>query len=479
MVSSPTEDLIVATAAPAKPAREKKPGVLSLAQIIALGFPALPHSFIALPLYTVIPAFYAAHTAVTLMQIGVVTSSSRVIDAFIVPLVGFLSDRLDSPWGKRKPWILAAGVVCAVSLFFLFQPPPNADIVYYGVWSFLLYFGFSLFEIPRSAWSAEVTRDFNQRSRVNTSIAQFNVVGSLVFWLIPPLLYRFTGTTGLTGASLSAIAWLYAILMPAGLIVAALIVPRGEPVAVKTVSMLDVLKSATRNAPFINYLAAMGLWGFGQGVSLSVTILFLSDRMGLAADFPFLMIAYFSATMLAIPVWMRLVPRFGRHRVWAVSLISSVLARPLVLLFAPGPGALWPMLALTCLSASLTAPWNFAPPTMLSDVIDYDTWKSRTNKAGNLFAINTLLINVTMAVGAGGAFILLDAFHYRVGKPNTGAADLGLIIAYMVVPGVFHVLAGLLGWRFPLDARRQGIVRRRIQSRGRIAARHTLAPADS
>ncbi|HEV2364310.1 MAG TPA: MFS transporter [Caulobacteraceae bacterium] len=438
---------------------------LSMKQLIAMGFPALPHSFIALPLNIVIPAFYATHTRVTLLQIGVVTSASRIIDAFVDPLVGFLSDRVDTPWGKRKPWVLAASLVCAVSLFFLFQPPSTATIVYYGVWSFLLYFGFSLFEIPRSAWSAEVTRDYDERSRVNASIAQFNVVGSLVFWVVPILLAPLTGTTALTGSSLTAIAWLYAILMPASLIVAVLIVPRGAPVAVSTLRLTDIGRSIIRNRPLAYYYGAWSIWGLGQGFALSTTILFLSDRMRLAAAFPFLMIVFFGATVLAIPVWMRSVGRFGRHRVWAASLVASALARPLVLLLPTGPAAIAPMLALTFLNAAVSAPWNFAPPSVLSDVIDYDTWKSRTNKAGNLFALSTLLVKVTMAVGAGGAFVLLDAFHYKVGKPNHGAADVGLIIAYIVIPGVLHLLAAAVAWAFPLDAHRQAIVRRRLESR--------------
>jgi Na+/melibiose symporter-like transporter len=192
--------------------------------------------------------------------------------------------------------------------------------------------------------------------------------------------------------------------------------------------------------------------------------------MGLAAAFPFLMIALFTTTVLTIPLWMRVVLRFGRHRVWAASLILSALARPLVLLVTPGAAALWPMLALTCLSGCLTAPWNFAPTSMLSDVIDYDLWKSRTNKAGNLFALNTLLVKATMAIGAGGALMLLGAFHYRAGKPNVGAAALGLMIGYMVVPGLFHVLAGLLAWNFPLNEKRQEIVRRRLEGLGARAA---------
>jgi Na+/melibiose symporter-like transporter len=437
----------------------------TLRQLLAFGFPALPHAFIALPLNIVIPAFYATHTSVTLLQIGIFTSLSRLLDAFLDPLVGFLSDRFDTPWGKRKPWGVAAGIVCAVSLFFLFQPPSGATIIYYGAWSFLLYFGFSLFEIPRSAWSAEISRDYHERSRINTYVAQFNVAGSLVFWLMPILLSKVSGTTQITGASLSAIAWLYLLLMPTGLAVAAWIVPRGTPIVTRVTRVIDIAKSVISNKPLMYYLLAYGLWGLGQGASLSTTLLFLSDRMRLGALFPFLMIALFTTTLLAIPIWMRMVPRFGRHRVWAMGLILSALSRPLVLLLAPGDAAMWPMLALTCLSGFVTAPWNFAPASMLSDVIDYDLWKSQTNKAGNLFALNTLLVKATMAVGAGGAFILLDAFHYKAGKPNTGAADLGLIICYMVLPGIFHVLAGLLGWNFPLDVRRQGIVRRRLERR--------------
>jgi Na+/melibiose symporter-like transporter len=112
----------------------------------------------------------------------------------------------------------------------------------------------------------------------------------------------------------------------------------------------------------------------------------------------------------------------------------------------------------------MTAPWNFAPTTMLSDVIDYDLWSSRTNKAGAIFALNTLLVKATMAIGAGGAFALLDRFHYHAGHPNTGSGEVGLVITYLVIPGVFHLLSAAAGWRFPLDARRQTILRRRLDS---------------
>jgi Na+/melibiose symporter-like transporter len=443
---------------------------LSVPALLAFAFPALPHAFVALPLNIVIPAFYATHTAVTLLQIGVFTSASRLLDAFLDPLVGFLSDRTNTRWGKRKPWTLAAGLVCGASLFFLFQPPSDATILYYGFWSFLLYFGFSLFEIPRMAWSSEISRDYKERSRINTAVAQFNVAGSLVFWVTPILLFKLSGTTSITGSSLTAIAWLYLVLMPAGLIVAAVAVPKGAMVASQTLRIRDLFASVRLNRPLQHYLLAYGLWGLGQGAALSSTILFLSDRMQLASAFPFLMIALFGATIIAMPAWSWLAIRMGRHKVWAASLLLSAISRPLVMLITPGQGALLPILLLTCLSGVLTAPWNFAPPAMLSDVIDYDLLKSRTNKAGNIFALNTLLVKASMAIGAGGAFALLDAFHYHAGKANTGSGETGLLIAYVLVPSVFHVLSAAAGWGFPLDARRQTIVRQRLESVGARSA---------
>jgi GPH family glycoside/pentoside/hexuronide:cation symporter len=443
---------------------------LSLPRLMAFGFPALPHAFVALPLNIVIPAFYATHTSVTLLQIGVFTSASRLLDAVLDPMVGFLSDRTNTPWGRRKPWTLAAGLVCAAALFFLFQPPRDATIQYYGFWSFLLYFGFSLFEIPRMAWSAEISRDYKERSRINTSAAQFNVAGSLIFWLMPILLFKLSGTTSITGASLTAIAWLYLLLMPAGLIVAAVRVPGGAPVTTLPLHLRDIVASVRLNRPLRCYLVAYGLWGLGQGAALSSTLLFLSDHMRMASAFPFLMIALFVTTIAVMPLWSQFAVRMGRHRIWAISLVLSAIARPLALLIAPGPGALWPMLALTCLSGALTAPWNFAPPAMLSDVIDYDLLKTRTNKAGNIFALNTLLVKASMAIGAGGAFVVLDRLHYHAGTSNTGSGETGLLICYMLIPAVLHILSAMVGWEFPLTARRQSIVRRRLETAGARAA---------
>ncbi|MEI9994328.1 MAG: MFS transporter [Rhizomicrobium sp.] len=443
------------------PAGESKPTRLQLA---LFSFPSLPHAFIALPLNIVIPAYYAAHTAVTLLQIASVTTASRILDAVLDPTIGYLSDRTKSRLGRRKPWVLAAAIVCSIAIYFLFQPPPKADFVYYGVWSFLLYFGFTLFEIPRGAWTAEVTRDYHQRARLNTYVAIFNVVGSLVFWLMPLALSRLTGTMAITGATLSGIAWLYVALMPVGVILAVLFVSSGIQTQEKLSTVRQMLQSFGRNKPLWNYYGAISAWGLGQGAYLSVILIFLSDYLQMAQYFPVLMIAFFIVQAVTMPLWQWIVTRHGRHRVWAVTMTLDALSRPLILLLAPGAGMV-PLLAIGALGAFLNAPANFCPTAILGDVADYDLMKSGMNKTGNLYAFNTLLIKATMALGAGFAFLMLDMFHYKVGHSNGAHANLGLLLCYLVFPALLYFIASAIAWFFPIDAARHSVIRRRIERR--------------
>lgn len=437
-------------------------------ELLAFAFPSLPHAFVIMPLNIVIPTFYAAHTTVTLAQIAVLTSFTRIFDAVLDPLTGYLSDRTRSPLGRRKPWVLAGGLICSIAIFFLFRPPSTANFAYYGLWSFAVYFGFTLFEIPRSAWSVEISRDYNQRSRISTYSAGFSVAGSLVFWLVPLMLFQLTGTTEITGTSLSTIAFLYAALMPLGIGIAILTVRNGIKASEGNPTIKSLARSLRDNKPLWIYAAAIALWGVGQGAYMSTLLIFLTDYMKLGAIFPFLMVMFFFVQIGAMPIWYRIMSRIGKHRAWAIGVVVEILLRPAILLFEPGSSAMVPMFILGAASAFLNTPANIAPGAALGDIVDYGLMKTGVNNAGNFFAMNTLLTKATMAAGTGIAFGLLGFFSYSVGKPNGAAANLGLITCYLVLPAILNLCSAAIIWRFPLTSRRHAAIRRRIERRAAI-----------
>jgi len=444
---------------------------LSQRQIWLYAFPALPHAFIALPLHMVVPSFYAAHTTVTLAQIALITTLSRLLDAILDPLIGMLSDRTRTRLGRRKPWVLAGGLVCSVAILFMFQPPTGSGMLYFACWSFLLYLGFSFFEIPRGAWATELSRNYLERAHIQSSVATFNVIGSLVFWLMPLALASFTGTFAITGATLTGIAWLYGLLMPAGILLSLWFVPNGDVPQDAAATFRDFLRTVRHNRPLWIFLALMVCWGLGQGMYLSTIFIFVQDYLQLGDIFPVLMILYFVVQIGALPVWLRITRRIGKHRAWAIGMVCDVLTRPLILLFANGSETpMAAMIAIILIGAFFGASGIAAPASILGDVVDYDLMKTRVNKAGRFFAFQILLTKATMALGAGAGFMLLDKVGYKVGETaNTATANGGLIAAYLVIPALFWIAAASVAWRFPITAARHNIIRQRMERRERLA----------
>lgn len=442
-----------------------KQSLMARWQLLLFAFPSAPHAFVMMPMLVVLPSFYAANTAVTLAQIAAIATLSRILDALADPIVGFLSDLTRSRLGPRKPWMLAAALICPIAIFFLFQPPKDATVLYFSAWSFALYIGIAMFEIPRSAWAAELTRDYAERSRVSIFVAVSNVAGSLVFWVLPLALWKFTGTTAITGTAITAIAWLYVVLMPASLLLGVALVPAGVPQiqAVGQSAWRAVMKSVRSCRPLWSHLLTITFWGLGQGAFLSMTYIFFTDYMKLGDKFPIMMIAFFVVQLAAMPVWSRLLKHMDRHRAWAWSLAVDSLVRLGVLALPIGPEAFYPGLFIVLVTAFFNAPANFLPSAILGDVVDYNTLKTGTNRAANFFALNNLLIKVTMALGSGAAFALLASVNYQVGGLNTPMAHWGLIGGYLGIPTITHLISAWLAWRFPLTRQRHEIVRRRLE----------------
>jgi Na+/melibiose symporter-like transporter len=85
---------------------------------------------------------------------------------------------------------------------------------------------------------------------------------------------------------------------------------------------------------------------------------------------------------------------------------------------------------------------------------------------------------VVVAFGGGMAFVLLGWFHYDVVHPKTNgpAANVAMLIVFAVVPTVLKFSSLAVLWRYPLDARRQTIVRRRLEQREARAHRAASLP---
>jgi Na+/melibiose symporter-like transporter len=114
-----------------------------------------------------------------------------------------------------------------------------------------------------------------------------------------------------------------------------------------------------------------------------------------------------------------------------------------------------------------------APFALMADIVDYEILKRRIDRAGNYYAFLLFIAKTTSAVGGIVFWVLGVVFGYQIADSaeNSDFANLGMVLAFCVVPSALQILAVPLIWNFPIDARRHATIRRRIELRAAREAR--------
>ncbi|MFQ3622294.1 MAG: MFS transporter, partial [Acetobacteraceae bacterium] len=155
--------------------------------LAAYALPAFPLAILGLPLNVYLPAFWGETMGLGLSAVGAVLLATRLIDGVTDPLVGWLSDRTRTRFGRRRPWIAAAGLVAAPAVWLLLVPPEGAGAAHLFVCASLVYLGWTMINVPHSAWGAELSTDYNERTRI-TSWREAATIGGIVASALVPAL---------------------------------------------------------------------------------------------------------------------------------------------------------------------------------------------------------------------------------------------------------------------------------------------------
>lgn len=439
-------------------------------RIAAYASPAYITAVLLFSTSSIIPAFYAKHTGLSLTLIGSILAAGRLVDAFTDPAVGYLSDITKSRLGSRIPWILAGFAMSMVAMYFLYVPEKTAGALYFTVWLFVFYLAFTMINIPHLAWGTEISRHYDERSRISTYAGMAGQLGTLTFALIP--LIPIFASQGYTAETLKFIAIFYVILMPVVALTATLWGPQGKPVATERPSIIGLLRSVRGNRPFWFFLSAAVIGGLGGGIFYATIFLYSDTYLQLGRFFPHVLVIDAVGTFIAIPIWLKIIYRFGKHKTMTVGLVASAASMLALAFIQPGESALIPFLILVGVRAMMYAAGYVIPMALLGDVIDYDILKTGVNRSANYFAALALIGKISAALGSGLGFIIIGAFGYTVAGPNSDFANNGLIFAALILPAITMVISGVIYWFFPLDHRRHSIIRRRIEARAERAARN-------
>ncbi len=435
-----------------------KDAPLGTRQLLAYGALGLPLAALNLPLYLYLPTFYAQSMGLGLAAVGAVLFVARLLDTFSDPLIGELSDRFPTRFGRRRPWLVLAAPLLIVATWLLFIPPAGIGTWYLFGWTALAYLAWTLMILPYTAWGAELSADYHERSRIAGAREGAVVLGILIAGGLPVVLGADPG--GDQGRVLSVLAWSMSVVLPLALIWLLASVPERPHASERPLAWRAGLKLAAQNRPFVRLVLAYLLNGVANGLPATLFLLFVGDVLQEGPRAGLLLLIYFLSGIIGIPLWLQLSYRIGKHRAWSASMLWACA----VFLWVPflGPGDFW-WFGLICALSGLALGGDLTLPSSIqADVVDLDRVESGRQRTGLFFALWNMATKLALALAVGIAFPVLAWLGFEAGGSNSELALFGVAALYGLLPVVIKLVATGLVWNFPLGAEAQAELRTKL-----------------
>jgi Na+/melibiose symporter-like transporter len=481
---------------------------LSKKTIYAHGSLGLPLAVIGYPLSIWIPAHYSGGLGISLAAVGTILMLARLTDVVSDPLMGEVSDRWRTRIGRRRPWLLLGAPVMMLGVYNLFMPPTGVGMTYFLLWLTVFFLGSTMIALPHRAWGAELSPDYHQRSRVTAAREIYVLVGLMVAAAVPMIIeIRADGGAGvgevfstlwndaigaftgdfrdkqvvdratLTGPVLAGLAWTIIMVLPVCVAIVLFLVKEPEAIATeKRPSFREGLKLVMKNGPMLRVLIIVLLVHFGESFRNAVSLFFIRDIVGvptIGAAYFF----YFIAGLGAIPFWLWLGRKVGKHKAFMGTLVT-VAAVSTANLFL-GYGDYLAFFLLFVVKGFCFGGLQFLPIAMLADVVDVDAARSGGRRAGTYFAFLGFTEKVAIAFGTGVSLNIVGQLGFDPSggvAASTDAGVLALRLVYCLGPVVFYGLALKLIWNYPLTPERHARLRARLERRSvRLAGGDAVA----
>jgi len=428
-------------------------------RVALYALPNIPHSLALLPVVNFVPAFYSDDLGLPLGMVGLMLFLSRIGDIFTDPVIGIWSDRIRTRIGRRRPFILAGLPLICVAVWLCFVPGERPGLGYLLACLFFVYLGFTMIDLPYQSWGAEMTGNYDERSRVSAWRGAFGSIGTLLALTIP-LILEATGHHG-ARAALFWMAIFFVVLQPLAFFLMMAKLPEPAPGDVRAGAPLPLragVRLVLRNAAFVRLNIALALILVGLVVGASLNLLVVTYVIGAPGAFPTIIFLQNVVALLGIPVWTRVATHRGKHvamlacAVW----IAACMASSFVWSRGDAVGFGVSIVALGFGLGGLL----FLYQAMVADITDQDLLHSGEERTATFFAVLGMTSKAAIAVGVlvGTGLPALVGFQPS-DAVHSARALLGLksVYAFTCVPLI--AVASWLLWRYPLTRAVQERVR--------------------
>ncbi len=428
---------------------------LSRRQLAAFAMPALPLTGMYFPVFVFLGPFYAQTMGLSLTAIGTVFLLIRLFDAISDPAMGWISDRVETAWGRRRIWMVAGMPLVMLAVWKLFVPT-SAGIGPFSLWLLLLTAGWTMMLTPYFAWAAELSGDYEERSR----IAIWRDATGLLGTILAAVLFGLGATQGI---GMQNAALMVVVGLPVSVVLCLWLVPEPKNHSRKRAPVLALFGVMRGEPRFSRLLLAYLFNGAANALPASLFLFFVSARLQSEDWGPALLILYFGAGVLAALLWSWLIRKYAKNRIWCSAMVYACAVFACTLLLGPGDVVAFAVICVLS-GAALGADLSL-PSAILADLVDIDTAQSGEQRTGAFFALWSLVTKASLAIAGGAAFIILEqGIGFDADGINSEEAIFGLALLYALAPIILKLIAVGLMWNFDLSREEQARLRAQIET---------------
>jgi GPH family glycoside/pentoside/hexuronide:cation symporter len=438
--------------------------------------------------------YYTDVYGISAAAAGTIMMIARIWDAISDPLIGIISDRTKTKYGKFRPYMVWFALPLSLSLIMLFTTPDfegTAKIIYAAGAYLLLSTFYTAVNLPFSALSGVMTSDSGERTLLNQYrfflgfIGMFIVSFTMYFknFLIRGDVSKYAESIGIGSEGMEAISnynWAEAVMMDTTGTLKSMITQyeqgafqliaivlgavgfilllysyfstkeRIEPPANQKSDLRKDLKNVFGLRPWF-ILFVLGIITFVlillQGAVINQYFkYFIKSENDATILYSATTVSLIVGVLLARP----LTKRFEKRNVYLVcSAIAGVLT---MALYIPGPDDFYLLHTINILSKLAIAPTIPLLWAMIADTADYSEWKNKRRATGLFFSATTFAQKLGGGIATGLAGLILTMVNYdgNLVEQNDEAV-LSLRLLFSIVPGILYLVTALLLLGYKLD----------------------------
>ena len=420
-----------------------------------------------------LPFFYSNIFGLSLVDAGVLVLVTRIWDAVSDPMMGIISDRTNTKWGKYRPYLLWVAPFFSICGILLFTTP---DLNYGGklVWAYVTYIlmmtVYTGINVPYGAMLGVMTDDPDEKTVFSSFRMFFAYGGSFIS------LFLWEPLTNLTGGYNTPGGWFWAMVVIAVacfvMFILCFTLTREHLRTVSTVSVGSDFKALLSNKPWWLLIGAALCFNLFNTVRGATVAYFFQDIIGADVSLVFfgLMFAFYAglflgigevSNMVGVASCVPIANKLGKKTTFI--LVNSLLVvLSVAFFFIPcTPAGYWTMLVFQVLISVLTGIMSPLVWSMYADVSDYAELKYKTASTGLIFSSSSMAQKFGGAIGGAAVLWLLDGFGYVTDaaqlasgavQPAEALTCLRWLMSF--IPASVALLAVCIVWFYPLTTRR-------------------------